>query len=1047
MLVLLASLAGMFLADSEEAKEKAAGPFKGLHYRLIGPSAGGRVCRVAGVPGDPLVYYAATANSGVWKSSDGGLRWSPVFDDQPCASIGSIAVAASDPNVVYVGAGEANIRGNVAEGLGIFKSTDAGKSWKHVWKQRGQIGTMIVHPTNPDIAFAAVLGRAFGPNEDRGVYRTTDGGKNWKRVLTGGPDAGAADVCFDPSNPRILFASLWETRRRPWTLTSGGPKSGLFVSRDGGETWKSLKENGLPPKPWGKIGVAVAPSDSRRVYALIEADKGGLFASFDGGEKWSQATDDRAIRQRAWYYSTLTIDPTNADVVWAPQVPLLKSIDAGKTFKRVSGPHHGDHHDLWIDPKNSRRLVNANDGGVDLSFDGGETWFSPPLPISQFYRINVDNRTPYHIYGTMQDIGSTAGPSNSLASGGISPDDWFSVGGGEAGYVAPDPTDPDIVFAGEYDGIFTRYDRRTGQARHVGVYPFNSSGHGAEAKKYRFRWPAPAMISPHNPKALYHAGNVLFRSLDGGQTWSPLGGDLTRNDKTKQRWSGGPITGDNTGAEHYCTLSAIAESPAKAGVLWTGSDDGLVHVSQDDGKTWTNISNNIDGLPEWSTIQHIESSKTAPETAFVVADAHMMDDPKPYLWKTTDFGKTWKALVKGIPDSVTLHVVREDPTNAKLLYLGTEIGVMFSRDGGDSWQSLKLNMPTAAVHDLRVAGDDLVVATMGRSLWILDGLTPIRETTEEILEKAVHLHTPAATVKWGIRSTSRRPGAGDNPTYGVAIDYRLKREVKGLKLEILDAKNALVAELEGKSERKPGDDDEDDAEEPKKKPLPMKAGLHRVDWNLRSKPPKRIPKAKVDAGNLRVGPAVLPGEYTARLTIGKTIESKKFTVKLDPRSRAAAGDLAAQFDLATKLRDDLSLLSKTVVRIQKVRAQLDLRSKLLAGVPGAEEMIKASKEAIDKLNAFEERLHNPKAKVTYDILAFKGGAKLYSQLSSLYSFVSDGEGAPTQGMTDVYADYSKELTTVLSEVDRFLATTLGELNNKAKAKDWPTIFVPRLAKD
>jgi photosystem II stability/assembly factor-like uncharacterized protein len=1044
MLLICVSLT--FLAAADEKPD--ADPFKGLSYRSIGPAAGGRVCRVAGVPGDPLTYYAATANSGVWKSSDGGQRWKPIFDDQPCASVGSIAVSTSDPNVIYVGTGEANIRGNVAEGLGIFKSTDAGKSWKHVWKQRGQIGTMLVHPTNPDVAYAAVLGRAFGPNDERGVFRTTDGGKSWKKVLFGGPEAGASDVCFDPSNPRILFAGLWQTRRRPWSLTSGGPASGLHVSIDGGDTWKSLDGNGLPKKPWGRIGVAVAPSDARRVYAVIEADKGGLFVSHDGGSKWSLATDDRALRQRAWYYSTLTVDPSNADVVWAPQVPLLKCIDGGKTFKSVGGTHHGDHHDVWIDPKNPKRIIEANDGGVDISVDGGQTWTAPPLPIAQFYRVNVDNRVPYHVYGTMQDLGSASGPSNSLASGGIGPDDWVDVGGGEAGYVVPDPADPDVVYAGEYDGIFTRHDRRTGESRHIGVYPFNSSGHGAEDKKYRFRWPAPAMISPHNPKALYHAGNVLFRSLDGGQTWAALGGDLTRNDKTKQRWSGGPITGDNTGAEHYCTLSAIAESPVKPGVLWTGSDDGLVHVSQDDGKTWTNVTNAIEEFPEWATIQHVEPSRSSPGTCYVVADAHMTDDQKPYLWKTTDFGKTWKKLTAGIPDSLTLHVVREDPTNPKLLYLGTETGVWLSKDGGEHWKPFKLNMPTAAVHDLRVKDDDLVVGTMGRSIWILSGLGIVRESTEEALAKPVHLHTPKETVKWGIRSTRRRPGAGDNPTFGMEIAYRLKSDVKELKVEILDAKGTVVAELEGPRPERPSDDDEEEADgTPKKRPLPMKAGLHRATWNMRTKPPKMIPKAKIDAGNLRVGPPALAGEYTVRLTSGKIVESKKAALKVDPRSRVAPAAVAAQFEMSSKIRDEVTALSKTVVRLQKIRKQLEDRNKLLAGVPGSEEVVKASKEAIEKIDGFEGRLHNPKAKVTYDILSFKGGAKLYSQMSALYSFVSEGEGAPTQGMKDVHADYSKELTAVLSEVDRWLSTGLVDLNNKAKAKDWPIVFVPPMAKE
>ncbi|HVJ81577.1 MAG TPA: glycosyl hydrolase, partial [Planctomycetia bacterium] len=612
--VVLFLAAGIALGDEPKA-EGVDGFLKGLKFRPIGPSWGGRACRVCGVPGDPLTYYAATAMSGVWKSSDGGLNWKPIFDDQPCASAGSIAVAPSDPNVVYVGAGEANIRGNVLRGDGIYKSTDAGKTWSHVWKQAGQIGTIVVHPTNADIAYAAVLGSPFAPNRERGVFRTVDGGKNWKQVLFKDPEAGASDIAMNPNNPRILFAGIWETRRRPWTLTSGGPSSGLYVSRDAGDTWKRLEGNGLPKGPLGRIGVAVAPSDGARVYALIEANEGGLFRSDDGGENWKRTSDDRLLRQRAWYYTTLTVDPSNPDVVWAPNVPLLKSIDGGKTFAKVGGTHHGDHHDVWIDPKNPKRMIEANDGGVDVSTDGGGSWYAPRLPWGQFYRINVDSRKPYHVTGTLQDIGAGGGPSDTLASGGINVNDWYNIGGGETGYTASDPKDPNIVYAGEYDGILTRYDHRTGLARHIGAYPFNSSGHGAEDKQYRFRWPAPMMISPHDPKAVFHAGNALFRTTDGGQSWTKLSPDLTRDDKSKQRWSGGPITGDNTGAEHFCTLSAIAESPLKKGVLWTGSDDGLVQVSQDDGKTWKNVTAAIEGLPEWGTVQHIEPSRRGPGAA------------------------------------------------------------------------------------------------------------------------------------------------------------------------------------------------------------------------------------------------------------------------------------------------------------------------------------------------------------------------------------------------------------------------------------------------
>ncbi|HSD66113.1 MAG TPA: glycosyl hydrolase, partial [Vicinamibacteria bacterium] len=633
-------------AAEPEKPPKGPREVAGLEYRLVGPPAGGRVSRVAGIPGDPQTYYAATASGGVWKSTDGGIKWKPVFDDQPTSSIGSIAVSPSDPNVVYVGSGEANIRGNVVQGDGIYKSTDAGKTWRHVWKQDGQIGTMVVHPKDPDVAYAAVLGKPFGPNPERGIYRTRDGGKTWAKVLSVDADTGASDVALDPTNPRILFAGFWQARRRPWELVSGGPgsslhvsrdggdtwmrlagkglpdgiwgkvgvavapsdprrvyalveadKGGLFRSDDGGDTWKKLTGNGLPEGLWGKVGVAVAPSDPRRVYALIEAEKGGLFRSDDGGEKWSLASGHRSLRQRAWYYTTLTVDPRNADVVWFPQVPMLKTVDGGKTIKSVKGLHHADHHDLWIDPVNPRRMIAANDGGVDVSTDGGETWHAPMLPISQLYHVATDTSVPYRVFGSMQDLGTASGPSNSLSSAGIVHGDWHTVGGGEAGYAVADPSDPNVVYAGEYFGILTRYDRRTRQARNVAAWPDNPSGHGASFPRYRFQWTAPIAISPHDPKTVYHGGNVLFRTTDGGQSWAPISGDLTRDDETRQRWSGGPITGDNTGAEYYDTIFAVAESPREKGLIWVGSDDGLVHVTRDGGQSWTDVTASVPGLP------------------------------------------------------------------------------------------------------------------------------------------------------------------------------------------------------------------------------------------------------------------------------------------------------------------------------------------------------------------------------------------------------------------------------------------------------------------
>ncbi|HEX9426907.1 MAG TPA: glycosyl hydrolase, partial [Candidatus Polarisedimenticolia bacterium] len=761
LLSLTVSAPALRAAEEAEAPSKGPAELKGMTFRLVGPHVGGRVARVAGVPGNPLVAYAATASGGVWKTDDGGVKWKPIFDDQPVASIGSIAVAPSNPAVIYVGSGEANIRGNVAAGNGIYKSTDGGKTWAQVLKQEGQIGSIVVHPSNPDIAFAALLGHAFGPNPERGVYRTKDGGKSWQQVLKKDADTGASDVCIDPSNPNILFAGLWQARRRPWEMTSGGPGSGLYLSRDGGDSWTQLTGKGLPEGIWGKVGVAVAPSDSRRVYALIEAEKGGLFRSDDGGDSWELASGHHGLRQRAWYYTTLTVDPGNPDVVWFPQVSLLRSIDGGRTIKQVKGPHHGDHHDIWIDPRNVRRVIDGNDGGIDLSWNGGESWATPPLPIGQFYHVAADNSVPYRVSGAMQDIGTASGPSNSLDAGGIAPGHWHGVGGGEAGFTVPDPSDPNIVYAGEYFGVITRYDHRTGLTRNVSIYPDNWSGHGAEADRIRFQWTAPIAISPHDPKVIYHAGNILFRTGDGGQTWAAISPDLTRNDRSKQKWSGGPITGDNTGVEWYCTIFAVAESPRQKGLIWAGTDDGLVQMTRDGGEHWTNLTPNVKGIPDWGTVSLIEPSPFDAGTAYLVVDAHRLDDMRPYLWKTADYGKSWKSLTAGLPAGIPLHAVREDPKHRGLLYLGTERGVSFSRDDGATWQTLGLNLPTVAVHDLVVKDNDLVLGTHGRGIWILDDLTPIRDWSKEIAGRPVHLFAPAPAIRWEISSSFAEEGLSE----------------------------------------------------------------------------------------------------------------------------------------------------------------------------------------------------------------------------------------------------------------------------------------------
>jgi photosystem II stability/assembly factor-like uncharacterized protein len=907
---------------------------------------------------------------------------------------------------------------------------------------------MAVHPKDPDVAFAAVLGSPFGPGPDRGVFRTTDGGKTWQKVLYKDPDTGASDVCFHPSNPRILFAGLWQTRRYPWGMTSGGPGSGLYVSRDGGDTWKRLEGMGLPEGIWGRVGVRVAPSHPKRVYALIEAEEGGLFRSDNGGKKWTRISASRGIRQRAWYYTTLTIDPTDADVVWFPQVRMLKTTDGGSTIRSAKGGGW-DYHDVWIDPDNTKRIVVGSDAGVSLSSDGGETWIRPALPIAQFYHLSVDTSTPYRVMGSLQDFGTVSGPSNSLHSGGVLSSDWHSVGGGEAGHVVADPSDPNIVWAGEYLGFISRYDRRTGQAPHVGIYPDDGSGHGAVDLRYRFQWTAPIVISPHDPKTVYHAANVLFKTSDGGQSWQAISPDLTRDDETKQGWAGGPITGDNTGVEFYNTIFAVAESPLEAGLIWAGTDDGLVHLTRDGGQNWSNVTPS--GIPEWGTVSTIEASRWDAATAYVVVDAHRLDDETPYLFKTSDFGRSWKSLTADLDPEVYLHVVREDSRREGMLYLGTERGVMFSRDDGASWGSLKLNMPTVSVVDLAVAGDDLVVGTLGRSAWILDDLTPVREMSPEIEAAKEHLFKPLSAVRWRY---ARAPygssdGAGKNPPRGANITYHLaKKSESEITLEILDAEGNVIRTLSSELKKQYDSPDHPDWN-PNRKPEPdlsAEAGLNRASWDLAYPEPKWMADARFDTGTPRPGPLVVPGDYTLRLTVDGRSITQPLTVELDPRSSASQADLEAQLDFALGVRSQLARIVDMVETIRAIREQVEDRNARLAENPDALELADLGEKLVAALNAVEEEIHNPHAEVDYDVLGGRhGGAKMYSRLSWLFNTSGDHDGPPTQGMLEVAADIEGQLSQQESVLDGLLANDLTRLNELAAELDIPYVVTPRLA--
>ncbi len=1034
-LVAVLLLCALPLAAESDASDKPS-------LRSIGPAAGGRVTRVAGVPGDPLVYYAATASGGVWKSVNGGTVWKPIFDQQPVSSVGSIAVAPSDPNVVYVGSGEANVRGNVAEGNGIYVSTDAGATWSHVWKSEGQIGTMAVHPERAEIAFAAVLGSPFGPGPERGVYRTTDGGASWRRVLHVDPDTGASDVCFDPSNPRILYAGLWQVRRYPWGMTSGGAGSGLYRSRDGGDSWQRLSGGGLPDGIWGKVGVRASRSRPGLVYALIEAEEGGLFRSEDGGDSWERVSASRGLRQRAWYYSTLTVDPANERVVWFPQVPMLKTVDGGRTIQNVKGGGW-DYHDVWIDSGNTKRMIVGSDAGVSLSWDGGDSWLRPALPISQLYHVNTDSREPYRVLGTLQDWGTLSGPSDSLRGGGILLSDWHGVGGGEAGHIAADPSDPEIVWAGEYLGFISRYDGRTGRASHVGVYPENGSGHGAADLRYRFQWTAPIVVSAHDPSTVYHAGNRLFRTRDGGQSWTPVSPDLTRDDKQKQAWAGGPITGDNTGVEFYSTIFALAESPLEAAVLWAGSDDGLVHLTRDGGESWTEVT--PPGMPEWATVANIEASRWDAATAYVVADAHRLDDETPYLWKTTDYGRSWRSLTDGLDPEVYLHVVREDGRRREMLYLGTERGVLYSRDGGRSWRELGYELPTVAVHDLRVVGDDLVVGTMGRSIWILDDLTPLRELSEEVEAAPAHLFPPRDSIRWhyAARPAGSTEGAGANPRPGAAFAYHLMDEPEGeIAVEVVDSAGQVIRTLSSVPRPMAIDEDHPDwwPGTENKAELTTRAGLNLAAWDWTYDGAREIPGAVIDIGDPRRGPLALPGDYLLRLRVGDQSYSQPLRVTPDPRESISEPAARAQLAFNLRLRDQMSEIADSVATIRAVRARLESLAEPLGAAAETGDLAALAETIVGELDAIEERLHNPHAEVSYDILAGRhGGAQLYSRLSWLYEGARDHLGPPTQGMTEVGEELAAELEAQRAALRRVLEERLAELNRLAAEREIPHV--------
>jgi photosystem II stability/assembly factor-like uncharacterized protein len=1025
------------LAAAVSAQEPAPA-WKNLKYRAIGPYRGGRVTAVTGVPGQPGVFYYGATGGGVWKSTDAGKTWLPVSDGFfRTGSVGSIAVAPSDPNTVYVGMGEGCIRGNVSHGDGVWKSSDAGRTWKHAGLPLSRhIPRIRVHPKNPDIAWAAVLGAIFNPSEERGVYKTTDGGKSWRKVLYRNNRAGAVDLALDPSNPDVLYAALWDVKRTPWSLESGGPGSGLFKSTDGGETWTEITRNtGLPKGTIGRIGVSVSGATPDRVWAQIEAEDGGLFRSDDAGKSWRRVNDNRNLRQRAWYYTHIHADPQNPDRVYAQNVQFWRSDDGGATFRPIPTPH-SDNHDLWIDPADNNRLISGDDGGASVSADGGRTWTSQDQPTAQFYRVALDRDFPYNIYGAQQDNTTVRIPSRSSGAF-ITREHWWPVGGGESGWIAPSPKDSNIVFAGSYGGYLTRYDHRTRQTRAVNVWPDNPMGYGAEGMKYRFQWNFPILFSIHDPNVLYTAGNIIFKSTNEGQSWEAISPDLTRNDPSKLGPSGGPITRDNTGVEYYCTIFTVAESPLARGLLWAGSDDGLVWVTEDGGKNWRNVTPPASQMPEWIQINSIEASPHDPKKAYFAATMYKHGDFRPYLYRTADGGKTWKQITAGIPPDAFTRVIREDPNLAGLLYAGTETGMYVSFDDGASWESLQLNLPVVPITDLAVHKEmkDLVVATQGRSFWILDDLPVLHEWKRRgngffPVEPAWRMESGHAPVRPGM-------AAGENPPAGAVFHFWLDEAPEGeAALEILDARGKVIRRF---SSRQAPEEGGGEAEEGPRRGQPAARfqpakGFNRFVWDLRHEDAKSIPNLILWAGSVR-GPKAAPGRYRARFSAGKVSFETEFEVRKDPRlADVTQEDLEKQEQFLLQIRDKLTEIHESILKIREVRNQVQAWGKR------SQALEKPARELAAKLTAVEEELYQTKNRSSQDPLNYP--IRLNNKLAALASIAGSAESRPTAQSYQVYEDLATRANAQLRTLEGLLKKDLEAFNRLVQGQNLPAVAIP-----
>jgi len=1048
--------AALGAADPPQKKEPTfSDRFPGLEFRCIGPYRGGRSTAVTGVRREPTTFYFGGTGGGVWKTTDGGGSWEPVSDkDFKTGSVGAIAVSESDPNVVYAGMGESPIRGNHSHGDGVWKSTDAGASWKNVGlRDARQISRVRIHPQDPNVVYVAAQGHSWGPNDERGIYRSVDGGATWKRVLYVDDKTGASDLSMDPRNPRILYAAFWQVVRRPWELVSGGPGGGFWKTTDGGDTWTKPTE-GLPEETLGRCGIAASGAKPGRVWAIVEAkDRGGLYLSDDGGEKWKQVNDDHKIRERAWYYSWVYPDPKNENTVYLPNVEMHLSIDGGATFSSLRVPH-GDNHDMWIDPDEPRRFIVGNDGGAAITVNGGKSWSTQDnQATAQFYRVETDDRFPYWVYGSQQDNTSVAIPSG-VPGTVIDFTDWHAVGGGESGWIAPNPVTPDVVYAGEYGGVITRYDDRTKETRVIMSWPQLADGRAGTDLKYRFQWNAPILVSPNDPKVLYHAAQVLMRSRDDGETWEAISPDLTRNDAAKQGRSGGPITTDVTGVELYDTIFALAESRLEKGVIWAGSDDGLIHVTRDDGKSWQDVTPRS-GWPDWIQVNAIDLSPHDKATAYVAATMYKLDDFKPYLFKTTDYGKSWTKITNGIPDGAFTRVIREDPVRRGLLYAGTETGLYVSLDDGAHWRPFQRNLPAVPITDMTVKNGDLVVATQGRSFWILDDLTPLRLWDDRIVESAAKLFPPRPTPRF-LTETPRDDddgprNTGKNMPGGVVIDFWLKDKPKPkepVTLEILSGADVIRTLT---SEKKEGEGalkeraERDAARGDRDKPLSLKEGVNRVVWDMRILRPTLVPKAVFNEGE-KAPPRVAPGTYRVRLTVAGKSWTESFEVRPNPTSPATAEDLKAQFDLLEGIRNAVTTSHVTVLKIRDARAQVLEIGERAARLGKGEDLRKKAAAVAQSLTGLELKLTNPEIKADEDDLNYE--PKLDHDFTYLAGIVASADRRPTPSSVEMYRQLKGRLDAEVAALDALMAGEVAGFSRASEAAGLPRVVVaPKLSVD